>query len=194
MIRYTSAILLLFLFLTASSCVNKKLTIESSEKLTVSTVNSNALGGPGKALGTTPVTIALDTVQNEIIKIEGEGKLPQYIFITDLVGEETTANIDLLNDGQVAADDQDKEVATANLTHRLLLQAYQALTKDDYTTAKKLATKITEIQPRIAAPLIIQGIAFMQEGNMREARASLQEAKALDPEDNDIDQLLKILN
>ena len=76
---------------------------------------------------------------------------------------------------------------------RLLLKSYQALSARNLGLAQELASRASTIDPEIAAPLVIKGIALMQAGDNTAAKAALSNARALDPEDKDIETLLKAL-
>ncbi len=201
-----------------TGCATKKISLATTEKATVSLVNPMRLDEVGEVLGEAPVTIATNQVGGRIIRVSAPGKVTQYIMISDLLGIETKATLSLQNIPKEKEPAQQqppqpqqqpqpqplpepkKESSEAgkggpknlNLTHRLLLRAYQALSRQDYAMAQDLANKLSAVSPELAAPLIVKGLALMQEGRKDEARSVLTAAKALDPEDKDIDQLIEI--
>lgn len=203
--------------MATAGCATKKISLATTEKATVSLVNPMRLDEVGEVLGEAPVTIATNQVGGRIIRVSAPGKVTQYIMISDLLGVETKATLnlqDLPKEKEPAQQPQPQQQPqqpqpnpepkkepsesgkagpkNLNLTHRLLLRAYQALSRQDYAMAQDLANKLAAVSPELAAPLIVKGLALMQEGRKDEARSVLTAAKALDPEDKDIDQLIEI--
>ena len=191
---------------TIPACASATLTFETEGPAEVSLVTFDHLDGAGKSLGRTPLTVEVDKVSGKAIKITQPGKLPVYWVVADVAGKTNVARVKLLETPQsqnteAEAKKEPEEAknpladikATTNRVMRLLLRAYQALSGRRYQLASELADKASTIDPEIAAPHVIKGIALMQQGDQEGAKASLTKAKALDPEDLDIDELLKVV-
>ncbi len=178
-------------------CATKTLKIKTSGTAAVSLIQPSKPDDDGVSLGDTPVTLTLDRAVGRVIKVSQKGKVPVYWLVSDAVGDVTTAELKLV-DEPVVEKGQDKNNAervdprtTNNRIMRLILRSYQALTGNRLSEAKQLADQAAAIDPQIAAPHVIKGLAFYQEGKVEDARTELTKAQALDPEDKDIDTLIK---
>ena len=78
-----------------------------------------------------------------------------------------------------------------NVVSRLMLRAYKALTDKDYKSVTDLADEAVKIDPELAGPYLLKGLALIDSGDKENALIALKQAQALDPEDTDIDTLLK---
>ena len=181
--------------LSISGCRTKTFTFKAGKGAKVSLVSPNKLDDDGTVLGETPISVELKKLVGKVIKISQNGKLPVYWFVTDTAGDNTEANIKLLDDptaiGEKSNDSKLDPKVAANRLLRLLMRSYQALSGKRFKDARELADQAGKIDPEIAAPLLIKGLAYYQEGNIAEAKAALAKAQALDPEDKDIGTLLK---
>ena len=191
--------IIIFLFIGILSewgCITKTISFKSAQKAQVSLVSPNDLEGEGTLVGDTPVSLDLEKVNGNIIRISQKGKHPVYWVVTDAVAETTEANINLFDafspgiipSGTIPSTENRFRV---NRVFRLLMRSYQALSGKRFSEARALADQATTIDPEIAAPLVIKALAFYQEGLSSEARAALAKAQALDPEDKDIETLMK---
>ena len=79
-----------------------------------------------------------------------------------------------------------------NRTVRLLLKAYQALTIKDYEVVRELCKQAGDLDPTLAGPHILTGLSHMQQGHKNQARIAFNKARALDPDDQEIAQLLRM--
>ena len=193
-----NSLFLVFWSFTTMSCVTKTFTFKSGSNSKVSLVSATKLDEDGTLLGETPVTVPLDKLTGKIVKISQKGKQPIYWVVTDAAGDKTEANIKLLDDlatagGLGGSDSRTDPKLKLNRVMRLLMRSYQALSGKRFKDARELAEQAGTIDPEIAAPQVIRGLAFYQEGNKSEARAALAKAQALDPEDKEIENLLKMV-
>ena len=132
----------------------------------------------------------LDKLQGKVVKITQAGKEPAYWFAAETAGAKTNATIKLHDAATAHAGDDhaDAKVSANNLVFRLLMRAYKALSGRKFQAARELAGQAGTLDPRLAAPQLIKGLAFYQEGNVPEARAALAKAQA----DNDAIAALRI--
>ena len=187
---------LYFAFLPMFGCATKTLTIKAAGAAKVNLVQPSRPDEDGLSLGETPVTLDLDRAEGRIIRVSQKGKLPVYWLVSDAVGDVTTAEIKLFDAPAAEKIDEKGNAergesrATHNRIMRLILRSYQALTGNRLGEAKQLADQAAAIDPQLAAPHVIKGLALYQEGKAEEARTELTKAQALDPEDKDIDTLI----
>lgn len=190
------------------SCATKTVTFAVRGNGKVSLVSPDNLDKVGQFLGDTPLTVEVSKLQGKIVKISQNGKIPAYWIIPDISGQNLKATLALQDepkspppqavaektDGKAElASKQSDPKATINRLMRLILKSYKALASRNYPLAKDLADRASSIDPELAAPLVIKGIALMQSGDSIGARAALSNAQALDPEDRDIETLLKAI-
>lgn len=168
--------------LSAMACQTQTVRFTSDVEAQVSLVDATDAGGRGERLGKTPLSVKVAKTRGKLVRIDAPGAAPQYWVFNETLGERLEARVSFGKAGPSA---------NANESHRLLLQAYQAITTRDYSLARDLATRIAEISPEVAAPHILRGLIEMQEGNEGKAISYLKRAKALDPNDRDIDTLLE---
>jgi hypothetical protein len=202
------ASLLFFASFPLMSCATKTVTFAVVGTGKVTTVSPDNLDKEGQYLGETPLTIETDKIQGKIVKISQKGKIPAYWIMPDVSGQNLRATLALADEPKAPAESllsekSDKKSdstqktadskATINRLMRLLLKSYQALAARNLGLAQELASRASTIDPEIAAPLVIKGIALMQSGDNAAAKAALSNARALDPEDKDIETLLKAL-
>ena len=187
--------LVFFAIFSISSCATKVVNFKSEKKANVDLVSLDALDAAGEKLGETPVEVPIEKLQGKVVRVSAEGKTPQYWVFQETLGVRTEAQMKLLDEAKINAasgGEKDRKGAT-NRAMRLLLSAYQALSTRDWETAQGLADKAGEIEPELSSPLIVQGIALMQQGKKADAKLVLAKAKALDPDDGNIDRLLEVL-
>lgn len=178
------------------SCVScgGSIALKTSSPATVSTLEWSDLASKGAVIGKTPLEFDQDKISNKVVKIEGEGKLPQYWVFTNLNGSkidlQTTLEDAPEGEGENKEDKKEAEFLNRNL--RLLLNAYESLVSNDYEAAKKIAKSLQDNIPTIAAPHIIVGLANLREGNRAAAHSAFKVAKSLDPSDTAIEKLIEI--
>ena len=190
------------------SCATKTVTFAVRGNGKVSLVSPDNLDKVGQFLGDTPLTVEVSKLQGKIVKISQNGKIPAYWIIPDISGQNLKATLALQDepkspppqavaektDGKAElASKQSDPKATINRLMRLILKSYKALASRNFSLAKDLADRASSIDPELAAPLVIKGIALMQSGDSTGAKAALSNAQALDPEDRDIETLLKAI-
>ncbi len=183
------------------ACTTPSVTFNTTGKAKVSAVGYNDLDEVGVLLGETPVTVALDKLVGKAIRVTQDGKQPLYWIVTDIAGDDVQLKMKLLDapvkaelakGGQSgdSAKTADSKAAT-NRVVRLMLKAYQALSGRHFDLAGQLAAQAMAIDPELAGPQVIAGIAAMQLGDKVRARGALAKASALDPGDADISTLLR---
>ena len=186
--RFSGLLISLALF---SRATGKTVTFNTAETGSVSFVNWENLDKDGKVIGNTPVTINASDLKGRIVKISVIGKAPQYWVFSDIPSVQTKIDLRLIDSCAGSASVKVRTTRDANRSHSMLMKAYQALSNEDYKLARELAEKLSDFSPRLAAPFIIVGLSYLQEGKKEKARISFNKAKALDPADSDISKLLK---
>jgi len=132
-----------------------------------------------------PVTVDSARLEGRALRISSSGKAPVYWLIPEDSGRRLDIRMRSLP--SCAQGEQNRNRPT-----RLVLKAYQALSAKEFNLARELATKASEVDPSIAAPFIIVGLAYLQEGRREQARVAFNKARALDPEDQDLLELLRL--
>lgn len=173
------------------------MTFNSPKGAKVTVVSPKNLAEDVVLLGEIPLTVDVDTLEGKIIRVSQTGKLPYYWIFTNAVGENIQVDMKLAS--ALPGFDPKDNISTAinkaatNRILRLMMLSYKALAAKRFDLAKDLADQATMVDPELAAPLLIKGIALMQEGDSKGAKLLLTRARALDPEDRGIDQLIKAL-
>jgi tetratricopeptide (TPR) repeat protein len=132
-----------------------------------------------------PATLPTAALSKQAIRIASTGKSPIYWFAPTESGRRLDIRIKQLPACSVTEINRNRPV-------RVLLKAYQALTAKDYNLAHQLSAQAGEIDPTLSAPYIISGLAWLQQGKGEDARVAFNKARALDPEDQDIVELLRL--
>jgi tetratricopeptide (TPR) repeat protein len=184
-----------------SACATKVITFKAPTTARVDLVGAGKPDDPGKELGKTPLTVDLDKLRGKVVRISQPGKLPVYWVIAEAAGDTTEAVVKLVDEPlagassnpQVSSGSKGDSRASVNRVMRLLLQSYQALSGRRFKAARELADQAATIDPELAAPQVIKALSLYQEGNLPEARTTLQKAQALDPEDKNIEELLRVV-
>jgi tetratricopeptide (TPR) repeat protein len=188
-----------FLMLFASlsltgGCATKTLTLVSNEKANISLVDYDDQAGEGDLVGETPVAIEVDKLKRQYIRVWGEGIHPQFWVVKPLEDSKTEITLRLDRKEDTGESDAALRLQELNRSFRMMMRAYKALTAKDLETAREISKQINQLQPDVAAPHIITGLSFLAEGNKSKARASFLKAKNLDPEDRDLEELLRLSN
>lgn len=184
--------LILGLINLSFACATKTLTLVSNEKANVSLVDYDDQAGEGDLLGETPVSIELDKLKRQYLRIWGEGLYSQYWVVKALEDSKTEITLRMDRKEETGQADAAGKIAEMNRSFRMLMRAYKALTSKDLESAREISKQINQLQPDIAAPHIITGLSYLAESNKSKARAAFQKAKNLDPEDRDIEELLRL--
>lgn len=186
--------LISFASLTAltSACATKTLTLVSNEKANISLVDYDDQAGEGDLVGETPTAVEVDKLKRQYIRVWGEGLYPQFWVVKPLDDAKTEITLRLERKEDTGQNDAATRLAELNRSFRMMMRAYKALTAKDLETSREISKQINQLQPDIAAPHIITGLSFLAEGNKAKARAAFLKAKNLDPEDRDIEELLRL--
>ncbi len=188
--------LICFTALSVSSfgCASKTLTLVSNEKANISLVDYDDQAGEGDLVGETPVAIEVDKLKRQYLRVWGEGLYPQFWVIKPLEDSKTEITLRMERKEESGQGDAAGKIQEMNRSFRMLMRAYKALTAKDLETSREISKQINQLQPDLAAPHIITGLSFLAEGNKSKARAAFLKAKNLDPEDRDIEELLRLSN
>lgn len=178
--------------LSLSACATDSITFNASQKATLSLVSLSDPSGEGQILGELPSTIEVEKLEGKVVKINAEGFVPQYWIAKDFVADSTKVNIALtpLEEGAGGKGGGSGKGGSSNLAFRILMKGYGAISKGDNKLGRELAEKLQEIDPTLAAPHILTGIAFFNEGKKSEAKTAFEKALALDPEDLEIKKMI----
>lgn len=166
-----------------------------------------------EVLGITPLTLTADKIEGKAVQAQAPRKRPQYWYFLPLKAHETDIALDLEIDPYEDKDreqqldrerdrDRDRELAQAkvetavqrNRFVRVLMAAYQALSRDESEEALRLANEAASLQADLAGPEIIRGLALVKLKKFGPARLAFRRAKVLDPQDPNIEVLLKSLD
>lgn len=186
------------------SCA-RSLTIFSNEKAKIMVVQPGE-GATEENIGETPMTIDPKQLEGKFLKVTAEGRIPQIIVFTTLLGGETQLSVNLAtfepeedpnkdkDKDDKPKDDKDGEDkgASLNTIMRMLMKSYQLLANNDAAGAEQSAQDLLKIKADLSSPHIIIGLAKFKRGEKSAAYASFQTAKSLDPDDKEIDRLLEI--
>ena len=190
-ILYCSSIIICPIF----GCATKSIQFNSDVKAQVSLVSLENLQDVGTPVGDTPATVDPSTLEGKAVRLTSEGKAPIYWLSSEAQGYSTQITFKMvpIKASESTSSDTKVDKGVINRTLRLIMKAYQALVSKEYDVAKSLATQASAIDPSLAAPFIVSGLASLESGKNDDARNALNTAKALDPEDAEIDVLLKEL-
>ncbi len=175
-----------------TACASPSLTLVSNEKVNVSLVNYDDQVGEGDLVGETPVTIDLGTLKKRYVRIWGEGIQSQYWIVKPMTDGKNEITVRVERREEPDDNDAQAKIQELNRNNRALMRAYKALTAKDWDTAREIAKQLSQMSPDASAPHLLQGLSFLAEGQAGKARASFLKAKNLDPEDRDIDELIRL--
>ncbi len=164
----------------------RTITFSSSEPGSVITVVPLDNPEGSSAPSTNPFVATSDKLVGKAVRIGAAGKSSQYWFPPDDSARRIDVKVRQLSACQVNDKNNNRPV-------RLIMKAYQALSAKDLRLAKELAQKAADVDATLAAPLIITGLAFYQEGKRDQARLAFNKARSLDPEDAEIGELLRMV-
>ena len=182
----SSSVILLMTLCILSGCAGRRaITFLSQEPGSVVTlVPMDNPESQGKQL-TNPVTLNTASMAGKAVRISAQGRAPHYWFAPGDSGRRIEIKVKTLPACNQQIGDKNRPV-------RLLLKAYQALSTNDPNLARELARKAAEVDPTLAGPYIIIGLAATNQGAKEEARVAFNKARALDPDDADIGELLRL--
>jgi len=176
----------------SGGCATQTLTLVSNEKANISLVDYDDQTGEGDLVGETPVAIEVGKLKRQYIRVWGEGLHPQFWVVKPLDDAKTEITLRLDRKEDSGESDAAARLQELNRSFRMLMRAYKALTSKDLETSREISKQINQLQPDVAAPHIITGLSFLAEGNKSKARAAFLKAKNMDPEDRDIEELLRL--
>ena len=184
-----------FLLAVAQSGCDGNLSINSTPSDAV--VALQKVNGDLEPIGQTPfkstaselISKANDTPV--VLVVQKEGFLSDRMLIPSFSMSDLTITVQLKTD-QTGQGGAGAAGADANKPYRLILQAHRALVEGEYETAISTATEVEKINPDLAAPYLIQGIAAIRQSENPKARALFEKAKRLDPNDPAIDALIAL--
>ncbi len=133
-----------------------------------------------------PYEVRGGELEGKAVKIDAPGKAAQYWFPPDESGNRVEVKVNNLPNCMMGS-------VNPNRPLRLILKAYQALSSRDYALARDMADKATKIDPTLAGPHIIMGLTYFRQGDRKNANLAFNKARALDPEDQEIVQLLNMV-
>ncbi len=184
------------LFLAALSlstaCATPSLTLVSNEKVNISLVNYDDQGGEGDLIGETPVAIELGKLKKQYVRVWGEGVQSQYWIVKPLTDGKNEITLRVERREEPDDSDAQAKIQELNRSNRMLMRAYKALTAKDWESAREVAKQLSQVSPDASAPHVLTGLSYLAEGVPAKARASFLKAKNLDPEDRDIDELIRL--
>lgn len=182
-----------YLFCLTNCSTPKTLKIIADGPSDLTLVSSESPDRAETKLGRSPIEIEFDKVNGKLIKITQAGKLPQFILPLSIDASSTTVSTKLRNLSEIPEIQKiTKNETDPNVTHRLLMQAYDAMVRErNFDRALRLADDISKINASLAAPYTIKGLIFLQQGQSGKAKMEFQTAKEKDPVDMQIDSLLR---
>jgi hypothetical protein len=132
------------------------------------------------------------------VKLAAPGRRPQFFAFPGTAQGTLRLKVALAEsplEGQPVKKGADTEVSLdqVNKINRRLLAVFQAILDQDYKAADELARSVSDTNPQLAAPLILQGLAKLYDGDRDSARAAFKNAQSLDPEDHALVEMLKVL-
>ena len=139
--------------------------------------------GPGVPLSN-PGLFRPAESSGSFIRIQAPKRVPQSLYFIQSGAPNQIITVRRLAESNVTTN--------RNPPTRLILKAYQALSSNDNKLAREQASRASVLDQTLAAPHIITGLRYMNEKKKSEARVAFTKAKALDPEDEDIDVLIKM--
>ena len=186
------------------------MSFQTEGKAKVAIVDWDNLGAVGKNLGETPLKFKSSEASGKVVRITQDKKIPQYWVVscdsrrTNLEARLKMSDLEV-PEAVVAAPIPEKAVtpeaapagtsmvpAVLNQSHRMLLQAYEALVSADYQLARELADQLAGQQPSLASPFIIIGLSYLQTGERELARGAFAKAVTLDPDDQATKELMQL--
>lgn len=173
------------------SCQSTNVTFSVKGKATIEILDPSNLTGKGEDLGPSPAIISKDRLEGKVVKISRGGDQAMYWYFVSGDSSSNEISIDS-EDATIFGNEKDQlNDNQANFTHRTLLRAYRALVSSNFELAIELAKTISQADPKIAAPYIVEGLALAESGKKNEARVILKKAFELDPSDSDLGRLIQ---
>lgn len=174
------------------ACATPSLTLVSNEKVNISLVSYDDQGGEGDLIGETPIAIELPKLKKQYVRVWGEGVQSQYWIVKPLTDGKNEITLRVERREEPDDSDEQAKILELNRSNRMLMRAYKALTAKDWESAREVSKQLSQASPDASAPHILTGLSYLAEGVPAKARASFLKAKNLDPDDRDIDELIRL--
>lgn len=189
------ALLMMTLSLQAGCANRAAISFNSQPEATLGLASWDKLDEP-EPLGKTPMDVPTEKLKGKVLIISAPDRLTQYWFMPDDIGRKMQVNLTLPETPQKAAvatvQTGEQKEFDINKYSRLILKTYRAVLDGDLALAHELASKARQIAPKDSAPEILSGLAFLREGKTPEARTAFSSAKALAPDDQEVDELMRL--
>ncbi len=201
----------LFMILALSSCATQTVKFKAKEAAEIRLLDKNGYVSD-TVLGTTPVVLNQDKLVGKGVQIQSPRRKPQVWYFLPADVHELEIAVELERDETYIdkekerakekeaekskdKDAQDKAESTAqkNKLLRTIMASYQALFQEEPQEALRLANEAIVTQPDVAAPEILKGLALVKLKKWESAKQAFRRAKVLDPQDPNIDVLIKSL-
>lgn len=137
--------------------------------------------------------LPLADLRGKAVRIYREPDKAVYIAFVDPKNSTTNLIFDANNKQLFGESKTPEKKINENRGYDMLLRAYQLVLEKKYDEARKLATTLSSLKPKIAAPHIIEGMSWYYEGDRTKALASYRQALALDPANADLSQTISKL-
>jgi hypothetical protein len=172
------------------SCATASIMIQTDTPARVEEITGDPKEA-GTFRGETPLALNRTNDKTTLLRLSAIGRDSVYVVTSCGQANETRLNIKLPTMLLSPALNGKDGPVTINKALRVLLKAYQALSQKDTATARLLAKQVSDMAPGLAAPHIVAGIAALQAGDRAEAAASFARAQSIDPEDRELDALIR---
>ena len=178
-------------------CASSQLTIERQGEARAIIYDLKDLSDPVKELPQGKIELGPSEYQGKAIKVFRSSEKSLYIAFID---PESANNLIRINVDNPEIFGIEAEVVTntkgadENRNYDMILRSYQAVLEKNFEEARKLSSQLIEVKPRLAAPHILQGMAYYFEGDRTRALASYKQALALDPANADLKDTIQKLN
>lgn len=191
--------LLFSLLLTACSIASKD--ENKRNVLIIKSVPEAALIEVGeRRLGTTPLEVDIQSLQNEIvdgyvpIKISKPGYFSEKVYLPRKGLATINMKLDKISNEEVQKIVELLYSKDANQMTQAILEIQALLMTRRYTEVKNKLQIFNKEHPHIAAGYTLMGSVLMNEGKLEEARGYFSRAVGLNKEDQTAKRLLQILN
>ncbi len=180
-------IMLMVALICVASCADKQtISFSSDEPLSkLAIVNLDSIESEAETL-TNGAKIRVSKLSGKAVKISSTGKSSFFWLLPKTKNGNTQIRIKKLPSCETHEENRNRPI-------RFLLKAYQALYSNDFNTAIKMSETASSFDPLLAAPHIISGLSYLKQKKIPEAKTAFLKAQALDPEDKEIEVLLKMV-
>ncbi len=172
------------------SCSHRKVNITSPQPLTVHSQPIGKFSHPMEKLGELPLKLDRDSIKHSMLRLAERGKATQYWFFPNEDSDILEIEAQLTEEECTA---KDLAARDPNLFTRTILGAYKLMIQGDFDESWQLAEQAERMDVNIAGPLILKGLIRLKQNKNAEAQSLFTRAKALDPKDQEIDVLLKMV-